>query len=291
MVHNPPGGGYDTFTRGIAKIMAKYLDVPMVVRNITGGGGATGTTWLYRSDPDGYTMGIVDLEKRIGQGLVIDLEYEMGEFTYIGQLVKESVTFIVDADSPWYTLEDLRAAGQVKPLRFGSVEPGPTAIIPFSEMEIPFTIVSGYPSSADCCVALSIGEVDVMEYPVSTLLDWIENGELRAIFVCADEPDPLLTKIGVTDVPLITEWGYPELAALGSIRALIGPPGMPEEIRSVLEDAFLKSLDDPELLAWAEAVNRPCVPGGDGESAYEAYEVIKELYSRNQEMLALYWED
>ena len=52
-----PGGGFDTISRAISRFGGKYLPkgVKMIVKNVTGAGGITGTVYLYRSKPDGYT--------------------------------------------------------------------------------------------------------------------------------------------------------------------------------------------------------------------------------------------
>ena len=54
-----PGGGFDAWSRQIALTMQKYLPkgINVVVKNVTGAGGRTGSIGLYRSNPDGYTIG------------------------------------------------------------------------------------------------------------------------------------------------------------------------------------------------------------------------------------------
>ena len=55
------GGGVDRYTRGLVSITAKdYLGQPMVVKNITGAGGATGALEVYKAKPDGYTLMSID---------------------------------------------------------------------------------------------------------------------------------------------------------------------------------------------------------------------------------------
>src|SRR3972149_9117911 len=62
-----PGGGFDAWSRQIGATMKKYLPggVDVVIKNVTGAGGRTGSITLYRARPDGYTVGLLD-----GAGLV-----------------------------------------------------------------------------------------------------------------------------------------------------------------------------------------------------------------------------
>src|SRR3954454_21860686 len=58
-----PGGGFDSYVRFIAPVMEHALPraVSIVPMNVTAGSGARGITQLYRSKPDGYTLGIFDV--------------------------------------------------------------------------------------------------------------------------------------------------------------------------------------------------------------------------------------
>src|SRR5580692_8964220 len=58
-----PGGGFDVYVRVIAPVMEKYLPnkVTIVPINVAAGAGSRGVTQLYRSKPDGYTVGILNI--------------------------------------------------------------------------------------------------------------------------------------------------------------------------------------------------------------------------------------
>ena len=67
IVTYPPGGGFDTYARAIAKRMPKYLPkkVQIVIKNSPGAGGRYGTNLLYRAKPDGYTIGILNAQAKL----------------------------------------------------------------------------------------------------------------------------------------------------------------------------------------------------------------------------------
>ena len=52
----PPGGSTDVGARIVADHMSRTLGQQIVVQNISGAGGTTGSTRAMRSDPDGYTI-------------------------------------------------------------------------------------------------------------------------------------------------------------------------------------------------------------------------------------------
>src|SRR6266705_1895488 len=51
-----PGGGTDVAARFVADHMARTLGQQIVIQNIVGAGGTTGSTRAMRADPDGYTI-------------------------------------------------------------------------------------------------------------------------------------------------------------------------------------------------------------------------------------------
>src|ERR1700722_8601250 len=57
------GGGYDLVARTVARYLPKYIEgtPPVIVQNMTGGGGKTMSNYLYNIAPkDGTTIGILD---------------------------------------------------------------------------------------------------------------------------------------------------------------------------------------------------------------------------------------
>src|SRR5665811_2116451 len=72
-----PGGGFDTYSRGVARLLPKHLpgNVNVIPENIEGAGGRRGTATLYRADPDGHTIGIINVPGAIVTELLQDTEY------------------------------------------------------------------------------------------------------------------------------------------------------------------------------------------------------------------------
>src|SRR5438046_8302217 len=52
----PPGGSTDVAARIVADHMSRTLGQQIVVQNVSGAGGTTGSIRAMRADPDGYTI-------------------------------------------------------------------------------------------------------------------------------------------------------------------------------------------------------------------------------------------
>jgi tripartite-type tricarboxylate transporter receptor subunit TctC len=83
--------------------------------------------------------------------------------------------------------------------------------------------------------ALLGGHVDFIT-ETSVWAPFIENGQVRLLAVTTPE-----RAAGYPDVPTLNELGY---QSLRSVQAIIGPAGMPEDVRMRLETAFRKALSD-----------------------------------------------
>ena len=58
IVTTNPGGGYDAYARLIGKYLVKYLGAEnIIINNIPGAGHIVGTNTLWKSKPDGITIG------------------------------------------------------------------------------------------------------------------------------------------------------------------------------------------------------------------------------------------
>jgi tripartite-type tricarboxylate transporter receptor subunit TctC len=58
IVPYPAGGGADAVARVTAERMRAFLDQSVIIENVGGATGGTGTGRLARAAPDGYTLGI-----------------------------------------------------------------------------------------------------------------------------------------------------------------------------------------------------------------------------------------
>ena len=256
--------------------MAKDLGVDIIIKNTPGAGGRTGTVALYKSKPDGHTIGILNFLGLLALDLVEKSDlYDLDKFTYIGQIAQDDYVLAVGADSPFYTLEDLQKARRVK---FADTDVGSTAwvldLMIGAIMEVPVDLIFGYGGSAACIVGVVRGDCDALTAGgISLLLPYIEAGDLRPIIQFTTEPTPFLP-----DVPALKGTGYEKMAVIKVVRFVAVPPGTPKEIADVLEASLMKALKSEELQEWSKKVKRPLFPA-TGAEASEIKKALIEMLS------------
>ena len=97
-----PGGPADTFARIIGEQMAKTLGQPIVLENVAGAGGATGTTRAAQSKPDGYTIMIGHMGTHgAAPAINPNLKYDPAkDFAPIGMIAGTAIVIIAKKDFP-----------------------------------------------------------------------------------------------------------------------------------------------------------------------------------------------
>jgi tripartite-type tricarboxylate transporter receptor subunit TctC len=249
------GGGYDTLVRRISPVMQKYLPrrVNIVPLNMAASGGGRALTSLYRERPDGYTIGLFGVpgmfllqQQQIGAGI------DPNRFTWLGQLgPSEHYGIAVEVNSPLKSVADLRTAGVRTPVTFASTGPDGTGylttIIATKVLDINSRIITGYRGSNDYMVAMLRGDSQAVIAPIPILRPYVTRGLARII--ASFEP-----KSTVPGVPDAAALGHPELSKVVIDRLVAAPPGLPANIKAVLQGALEKAVRDPEVVAWAKEV-------------------------------------
>jgi tripartite-type tricarboxylate transporter receptor subunit TctC len=252
-----PGGGFDTYSRGVGQIMEKYLGQPVVIKNMPGAGNRTGTNAIYRARPDGYTIGIINVPGMAAGQMLMKTRFDLDKFTWLGGVSIEKYVMATSSKSPYYTVEDLKKSKT--PINVGVTGKGATAytvaIIGMKSFDVPFRLVSGYGGSSEAIVGAIRGDVAIVNYSLTSILPHVKSGDLRPIIVFTKERDPFYP-----NTPCVTEVGKGELAALGVPRLIAAPPKTPKDRYQKLAKALEQTLKDPQLIAWSKKAKRPIEP-------------------------------
>jgi tripartite-type tricarboxylate transporter receptor subunit TctC len=248
-----PGGGFDSYVRFISPVIEQHLPgrVSIVPINITAGSGARGISQLYRSKPDGYTIGIFDLPGMfIQQALQGNNAYDLSKFAWIGCMGEgERYLIGVGAGSPLKSYADLQALSGRRPVKFAvtGLEGTATAaaIIGTEVLGIRRQLITGYRGSSDYIVAAIRGDCDAVVSATSTMMRFARAGQLR-ILVSFE------THASMPGIPDATSLGKPELDQITVDRPVAAAPGTPSEIQAILSGALAKALAEPKVVAWAK---------------------------------------
>jgi len=248
-----PGGGFDSYVRFVAPVMEHTLPraVSIVPMNVTAGSGARGITQLYRSKPDGYTIGIFDVPGMfIQQALQGSTAYDLSKFAWIGCMGEgERYLVGVGANSPLKTFADLQALSAKRAVKFSctGLEGTATAaaIIGTEVLGIRRQLITGYRGSSDYIVAAIRGDSDAVISATSTMMRFAKAGQLRILA-------SFEAHSSLPGIPDATRLGKPELDQITVERPVAAPPGTPIDIQNVLSAALAKALTDPKVVAWAK---------------------------------------
>jgi tripartite-type tricarboxylate transporter receptor subunit TctC len=274
-----PGGGFDRAVRAFAPQFGEHLgaDVTVLPRNVPGAGGRRGTTMVYRADPDGYTLGVINLPGfALPRILGEPAEYDLREMSWIGRLEAQTYVLLVSGSSDINSVEDLQALDEITftATGYGSTVLAATQIVArgLGLQEKDPIYLAGYAGTSDSLVALVRGDGNAAMAPVSSAAKYVESGDLRALAVTGDTSP-------FAGVPTFAEVGYPELTPLDLQRAIAGPPGMDAELLKTLRDAFNKTVKDPKFLEAAQKARMDVLPL-DGEATAKSLEEAFEFYEK-----------
>ncbi len=281
IIPSGPGGGFDVYGRVLARAMEETLDVNVLPQNVSGGGGMRGATVAYQAEPDGQTFAVFNVPGIIEPVITgEDVSYDIGQIDWLGAMAFNQYIVMVAADSPYNTIDDLRAAGEtISFTAYGSSGIAANRIL-CAELELDCQIITGYPSNNEALLGVVRGDAAASVPPISTAAAFNTGGDLKAIMVMTSGPTALFP-----DTPTASDAGYPAVASLGLIRAFGLPPGVPAETRAAFQQVFDTALAAESVTAWvAETGNAYDPMSGEELSALIASQT--ELLTRYRDVLA-----
>ena len=295
------GSAYDLYARLMAQHMGKHIsgNPTFVVQNMTGAGSIIGANYLYNiSKPDGLTIGAVQpsifFNQLMKQKVV---KFDWSKFGWIGSSDRSDHLLYMRADLPYKSLADVRRASE--PPKCGSTGAGTSgSYIPKLLEEVlgtKFTIVSGYQGGGEIDLGVERGELQCRALTIQAYHSrepyhtWRKNRFARILMQTGQARDPRLPDSPTLD-ELMREYKTPEsrrrlvpLVMAGSDfgRPIIAPPGVAADKLKILREAFMKTMNDPELLTEAKRKNLDISPT-PGE---ELEKLAKEVTSQSPEII------
>ncbi len=276
-----PGGGFDTIVRTFAPALEKVLGAEVVPENIPGAGGTRGAQTVHRAEPDGYTIGIYNIPGfTVNQVLGMDMGFDLDEVTWIANLATDRYAIAVKADSEIDTFAELCDMGrEVKMSDTGASSTASVSTrVSFALIDCPLIDVNGYEGSNDAMIAVMRGEVDGTLKPISSLKKYIDSGDLKYIVTYTQDE-------AVEGIESTGQIGHDDLANLDIRRVIGGPPGIPEDIRQRLSEAFIEAASLPEVQEWAAGAGVDLEAIG-GEETAAMMSRLATFYAEYKDILA-----
>jgi hypothetical protein len=204
VVPYPAAGAADIFGRSIAQALEESLKQTVVVENKPGAGGNVGMTYVARSKPDGYTIGLGTIgTQSINQFIYPEMQFDPERDLIPIALVSTTPNvLVVSATSPWKNLGDVIKAGKEakdKKLTYGTPGIGSSphltgayfeAMTGVELLHVPFKGVSA------SMPALIGGQIDLLFDNLSGSINQIKDGSrVRGIAVTSAERSPLAPEL------------------------------------------------------------------------------------------------
>ncbi len=238
------GGGTDAVGRAFAEALKGNLKQEVVVVNKTGGGGAVGMAEGLKAKADGYTLTMITREV-VSLPLQGQAPFKTQDFRLIANVNFDPTVIVVSTDSKYKTIEDLLADLKANPdkLNFAaSVTPNFYAIQFSQAAGVKFVTVP-FQGAAPAMTEILGGRADFGIYGPGEVKAQIDAGKLRPLAVMADKRFD-----GLKDVPTLKEKGID--ASTGTYRGIAVPPGTPEAVVKVLEEAVAAAVKDAKFVEF-----------------------------------------
>ncbi|MEM6971596.1 MAG: tripartite tricarboxylate transporter substrate binding protein [Pseudomonadota bacterium] len=251
------GGATDISARTIAEPLGEAVGSPLVMANVTGAGGATGSVAVQNAKSDGYTM----LFARVGSHSVnpamkATLPYTLDDFRFVTVYEINPFACVVSANSPLQSMEDVIAkAKSPEKLSFSSsgVGSGPHLAAAFVlsafGLEDAANAATHIPQQGGGAAATAVlnGTAEFLCTNSSALAGFVANGQMRALLVTT--PDP----VEGFDAPTAASLGKPELEQMVGWTGIAGPKDLPDEVAAKWAEWMTAAAGDAEFVEQMEA--------------------------------------
>lgn len=237
------GGPTDVLGRIVGARMGEVLGQQVVIENVGGGGGQTGSRRVADSKPDGYTMvlGTVGTHAQ-GQTLYKRPLYSaVTDFTPVALLAQVPIILTVRKDLPvknFREFVDYVQKNQAK-MQFGSAGAGSAThlgcvllnyVLKTNINHIP------YKGTGPAMIDLAAGRIDFLCEVITTAKPHVEQGTVRALAILDEQRSPALPNL-----PSTLEEGTKGLVAY-TWNALFLPKAAPADIVARLNAAAVETM-------------------------------------------------
>jgi tripartite-type tricarboxylate transporter receptor subunit TctC len=252
-----PGSGPDIVGRLLGQWLSDRLGRPFIIENRPGAGTNIATEAVVRSPADGYTLLLVTGANTINATLYEKLNFNfISDIAPVASISRETFALEVNPSFPAKTVPEFIAHAKANPGKLSMASPG-SGTAPHMAGEL-FKMMAGvdlvhvpYRGSAPALTDLMGGQVQVTFGPLSSSIQYVRAGKLRALAVSSASRSDALP-----DVPTVGDFlpGYEATGWFG-----IGvPTSTPPEIIDKLNREINTAIADAKIKAQlAEFGGRP----------------------------------
>ena len=260
------GGAPDIAARLIGQWLSERLGQQFIIENRTGAGGNIATEAVIDAAPDGYTLLMAGQQNAVNTTLYQKLRYDFArDMAPVANVSRETYGLEVPLSFPAKTVPEFIDYAKANPGKLNMASPG-YGTGPHMAGEL-FKIMAGvemqhvpYRGSPPALTDLMAGQVQLMFSPMSSSIEYVKAGKLRALGVTTAARSEVLP-----DIPAIGEFvpGYQSTGWFG----VCAPGKTPVEIIDRLNAEINAGLADEKLKARFAALTAAVVPGSPSDFA------------------------
>jgi tripartite-type tricarboxylate transporter receptor subunit TctC len=291
------GGGYDAYTRMVARHISRYIpgNPTTVVENMDGAGSLIAANHIYgKITLDGLTVGVwnsfLSFMNAMGDPSV---KIDGRKVEWIGTPGKSSPACAIMGFTGFKSLADILKSK--KPIRMGAVRGGNTVHVPTMLNQwagAKLQIIAGYAGTSKIRLAMRSKELDgacwtwdSMRSTARSMLDAKDDDRMIPFVMSERWPDP-----EVKDIPLFSEVFKKDPDNVHAFNVWNAPnqfsqpftlsPGTPKDRVNILRQAFKATMEDKDFLADAKNSNLTV----EYVSGEQAEKMVAQIYSMSPEI-------
>ena len=270
IVPAPAGGQTDVLARLLAQKIQQAVGQNVIIDNRPGAGGALGARTLAAAEPDGYTLFYGNTSTlAVIPAVSKNPGYDPAKnFAPIASVSDIYTILVVHPAFPANTVQELVAYAKANP---GKVTYASTGLGSTNQLGAEFLAAEAgglklthvpYRGGAPAIADVAAGNVDLFFANVSEIMGMARGGKVRVLALASSKPTAL-----APELPLLTK-DIPALD-INNWFGLVGPAGLPADIKESLAKLFLAAMADP---ANKETLDKQgLVALGQGSDAFAAY--------------------
>ncbi len=245
-----PGSGVDTIVRSAQNALARAMGGRgVVIENLPGAGGITGTQAIVNAAPDGNTIGVVSNNHVVNPSVYKKLPYDsLADITPISVVGNSPFVWVVNPQVPAKNARELQAWLKAKPGAYNYGSSGNGTIIHLAGAMLVEALGADvkhipYKGMAPMLTDIMSGQIQMGAGAVPAVQGHLQSGALRAIGMMGKSRVPALP-----DLPTFAEQGYPDVDVDGWF-AVVGPAKLPADAVQRIHDAVVAAFADAEVKA------------------------------------------
>jgi tripartite-type tricarboxylate transporter receptor subunit TctC len=242
-----PGSSPDVLVRLFSDKLSKALGQPVVVENKPGAGGNTGTDFVAKAAPDGYTF-VVSTNGPLVYSTVFNPKLPYDPFKDLAPVMLAAVQPNVCAVSNDLKVDDVRGWVAAMKKEPGKYNYSSTGVGSMSHLSVEivklksdsYAVHLPYASSPLAVMAILQGDVQFACVPPVAVMPQAKAGKLKAIAVTSARRSKL-----APELPTMAESGFPDIQALAWM-AILAPAKTPPEIIGRMNREIAAILNEPD---------------------------------------------